>query len=145
MRKPITDKRSIKKAEQVKEVIGEYRDYLPLTVRQILYRMEGKGYCSKKYYSNLIKLISRMRVHGWIPWDTIDDRVRYLTEKEGFEGGPKYFIECHRDWILSGYKKDLLENQSTYIEIWCEKDALTGVLSRVADKYSIQVGSKCPG
>ena len=40
---------------------------------------------------------------------------------------------------IHSYAKDRQEGQPTYLEVWVEKDALSGVLKRVTEKYHINI------
>jgi hypothetical protein len=72
---------------QVRAVLLEYADYLPMTVRQIFYRLVGARNYEKteKAYKRLAELINRARRSGMIEFaairdDGIDWRIPFCWE-----------------------------------------------------------------
>ncbi len=61
-------------------VLEEYREYLPLTIRQVFYRLVGKGYPkAESFYASVQEVCNRGRRSGRIPFDAIrDDGVSRL-------------------------------------------------------------------
>jgi hypothetical protein len=56
------------------EVLSEYRKYLPLTVRQVFYRLVSKGYPkSEGFYDSVQDKCNRARRSGRIPFTSIRD------------------------------------------------------------------------
>jgi hypothetical protein len=49
------------------------------------------------------------------------------------------FIDASVKYFLTGYKRDLLQTQDKYIEIWIEKNAISSIITRIAGKYTIRV------
>lgn len=125
---------------QIREVLEEWKDYLPLTLRQIHYQLVGKGYIENTHstYSGLSKIIKWARLDGLIGWNVIEDRTRSLHRRFFFES-KESFIETNRSRFLKGYSRNLLEGQKKYIEVWIEKDSLSSLFERVCDKYMVPV------
>lgn len=48
-------------------------------------------------------------------------------------------LEIFLDSAINSYARPRMQGQNTYIEVWVEKDALSGVLSRVTEKYHIPI------
>jgi hypothetical protein len=70
--------------EDIEGVLREYRDYLPLTVRQVFYRLVGKGHPkTENFYENVQDKCNRARRSGRISFTAIrDDGVsRRVAEK----------------------------------------------------------------
>src|SRR5574341_2347961 len=61
--------------EQVKAVLREYIEHLPLTIRQIFYRLVGAYAYEKteKAYDSLAEMLNRARRAGRVPWSAIRD------------------------------------------------------------------------
>ena len=58
----------------IEGVLEEYREYLPLTIRQIFYRLVGSGYPkSENFYATVQEVCNRARSSGRIPFDAIRD------------------------------------------------------------------------
>jgi len=106
----------------------------PMTVRQVFYRAmvalivvktEG-GYDIVQ--NNLVK----MRRSGTLPygWITDSTRRRMIT---GTWDSPAQAIE---DWA-ERYRRSALRDSGVHIEIWIEKDALSGVLWPIVAPYDV--------
>jgi hypothetical protein len=68
----------------IEEVLEEYRAYLPLTVRQVFYRLVAKGYPKTEsfYKDSVDDFCTRARRSGRIPFSAIrDDGVSRLAGK----------------------------------------------------------------
>ncbi len=61
--------------EQVQAVLREYAAYLPLTLRQVFYRLVGAhGYDkTEQAYDRLGEALNRARRAGMIPWEALRD------------------------------------------------------------------------
>jgi len=109
-------------------IIDEYREQgFTLTLRQLYYQFVARDYIenSQRSYKNLGSVINDGRLAGYIDWSAIEDRTRNMVEAWHFYS-PKDAIEQMR----SQYIIDMWENQDTRVEVWIEKEALVGVISR---------------
>jgi len=125
---------------QIREVLEEWRDYLPMTLRQVYYQLVGKGYLENKRstYSDLSGVIKWARLDGLIGWNVIEDRTRSLNQRH-YHDSKEAFVEGEKRLFLKGYARNLLTGQQNYIEVWIEKDALSSLFERVCDKYMVPV------
>jgi len=132
----------------VLKIIGEYE--VRLTIRQIFYRLVSAGVIpnTRSAYNSLDRVISEARKKGVIPFKAIVDRSRnfiggdvpyYLTPEQYFNG----LIENLKTAFLD-YDIPFWLNQPIYIEVWLEKDALTGFFKQITDKYRV-VLAPCRG
>jgi len=133
-------KKKLNKLNMVQEVLGEFQDYKPLTLRQIYYQLVGKGFIENKVsqYIMLSTLLKWARIDEFIPWDDIEDRVRVYHDLRGWTDKDD-FIDQELDRFLTGYRRDLLQTQDKYIEIWIEKDALSSIFTRIAKPFTIPI------
>jgi len=122
------------------EIIDELAEYKPLTLRQIFYQFVSREYIENKQsqYGMLSKLLKHARIDGYIPWGDIEDRVRSYHDLTGWLDSSR-FIKTSLNYFLTGYKRDLLQSQDIYLEIWIEKDALSAIFTRVAEEYTVPV------
>ena len=129
---------NLDKLNKVQEILRELDAYKPLTLRQVYYQLVGKGFIENKssQYTMLSTLLKWARIDGYIAWADIEDRVRVHHSAAGWND-EEHFIEQELSRFLSGYRRDLLQTQDRYIEVWIEKDALSSVFRRVADPYCI--------
>lgn len=126
---------------EVKAVLEEYRDYLPMTARQIYYRLIG-AYGRPKtepFYGNLCEHLSNARRGGLIPFDSIRDDGVTIIRRDYFEGEDDF--RWHLRHLARNYRRDLMATQPCYIEVWCEAGGMLKQLSDVAHPYSVRVYS----
>lgn len=134
-----TDKQ-VDKLNKVKNILLELDEFKPLTLRQVYYQLVGKGYIENNVsqYGMLSKLLKHARIDGYISWDDIEDRVRAYHDLTGWGSSTEY-ISRSVEQFLTTYKRDLLQTQDVYIELWIEKDALSSIFTRVASRFTVPV------
>jgi hypothetical protein len=132
-------------------IIQQYRDYWPLTLRQIHYRLltrnvlrnSGKRATpyinDQKSYKDLSDLLTRARVFGLVPWESIHDPTRPRTNWIQWDSVNAYTRE-QLDNFLCGYKRNLLQTQPAYVELVVEKITAQEIAERAAGYYHVPVG-----
>lgn len=122
--------------EALKSALFEIvRDLRPVTVRQVFYQAVSRGLVEKseREYKNVVgRLLVNMRREGIIPYSWITDATRWMRKPETFDGLAHALREMARY-----YRRSLWSEAPVYVEIWCEKDALAGVLYEVTDEYDV--------
>lgn len=115
----------------IKRYLGEG---LTLTLRQLYYQLVVQNIITneEKSYKNLGGLVSDGRLAGLIDWDAIEDRVRVPRRSSEFES-----LRELAQAALSSYRLPRWSDQEAYVEVWVEKDALTGVLQPIAREYHV--------
>ncbi len=105
-----------------------------MTLRQLYYQFVIRNDIvdQEKSYNSLGNLISNARLAGLVDWDAIEDRVRVPRLPSEFEN-----IKELVDTALQIYRLPRWQGQEHYIELWVEKDALSGVLAPLASKYHV--------
>jgi hypothetical protein len=129
---------------QVEAVLSEYSEHLPLTVRQVWYRLVGAyGYeKTEAAYERLGNHLVRARRAQMIPFDALrDDGVSVLADRWYAEVAD---FHDHVRREANGYRRDKQGGQAVYVELWCEAAGMMPQLQRVADDYSVPVFS-CGG
>lgn len=126
---------------QVEEILAEYRDHLPLTVRQIFYRLVGAyGYPkTESAYTALAEKLVRARRAKLIPFEAIRDDGVVTHRRETFAG-----IEDFHDVTagrIKAYRRDRQEGQPFRLELWAEASGMLGQLDQVAAEYGVKVFS----
>lgn len=123
------------KITQARAIVQEYYDdgYV-LTLRQLYYQFVSRGYSenSLKAYKALSELMKNARLAGLIDWSMIEDRARSLSGRKNYNS-PHDAVKR----LYGSYNKDMWSNQETRIEVWCEKDALVGVLEKACVPYDV--------
>lgn len=127
--------------EQVVDVLNEYEDYLPLTVRQIFYRLVGAhGYDKTELaYSRLSEHLVRARRARLIPFDNIRDDGISVMQSRWFDSEADFWDDVARNARV--YRRDRQAGQGHYVELWCEAAGMMPQLARVAAEYSVPVFS----
>lgn len=127
----------------VKGVLRDYANYLPLTIRQIFYRLVvkhpdlvGK---TEKDYKRLCEHLNRARRARMIPMDDIRD------DGTTVELGHLYDDEQELARSLTYYaqhaRMDLQAGQEERLELWCEAAGMVPQLVKVAEPYGVTVVS----
>jgi len=124
------------------DIIDEYSkmDFV-LTLRQLYYQMVARAIIenSQRSYKRLGNLINNARLGGLVDWRAIVDRTRELRGVSTWEN-PKGVMQS----VLRSYKEDLWLTQPHRVEVWIEKDALTGIIEGVCNEQRINYFS-CRG
>ncbi len=126
---------------EVQAVLSEYADYLPLTVRQIFYRLVGAhGYPKTELaYKRLGELLVRARRAREVPFTAIrDDGI--ATYSSRWHGGVEDFWDDAIDRAHE-YRRDRQAGQPRYVELWCEAAGMAPQLANVADDFAVPVFS----
>jgi hypothetical protein len=121
----------------VQGILREYRAQLPLTNRQIFYRLVGAhGYDkTEKAYARLCEYLNRARRAGIIPFSSIRDDG---TDSQGGPGwpSPRSFWHYTR-YSAERYVHDETDGQPYYCELWVEAGGMLPQAAAVADQYGI--------
>ncbi|EXU86566.1 hypothetical protein [Streptomyces noursei] len=128
--------------EQIKAVLDEYREYLPLTARQVYYRLVGAyNYPKKKVaYDRLLETLGRARRARLIPMEHIrDDRAEARGVPSGYEDPAEFFASVRA--AASDYARPLDQSQPTVVEVWCEAAGALPMLARVTKPFGVAVYS----
>ena len=142
MKQKFRDKLSLNKknTEQLKvinEIIEEYKDQgFTLTLRQLYYQLVSRDIIAndKKEYAKLSGLLVKGRMAGVVDWNAIEDRTRRPFVP--------YWVRDVEDAIndtVRQFRFDRQRDQKVYVELWVEKDALSGVLKEITAKYHINL------
>ena len=125
---------------KILDVVSELRSYWPLTLRQVYYRLVAAGVIenNRGAYQMLSKIVSEMRVENILSWDCVQDKTRRISAKRGFEDG-QTFVTASAQNFLRGYTRCLVQGQERHVELWVEKDALSGIFEDVAWPYCLRV------
>lgn len=125
-------KKTLELYERMNEIIAEYND--KITVRQLYYQLVSRGFLnsSKSAYDNISNNVANARLRGYLDWNAIEDRGRFLRENYHWDN-PKEILES----AYAQYKINTRVNQAIYIECWIEKDSLITILEDVSKRLDI--------
>jgi len=109
----------------------------PLTVRGVFYRVVSAGIyadTSNAYYRQCQQIVLKLRRHGLLPFEWIIDSTRRRLKPSSWSG-----LADYADTVAQAYRRDLWARQSDYVEIFCEKDAMAGVIEPVTHDFDVHL------
>jgi hypothetical protein len=101
--------------------------YYLLTVRGAVEKTEGG-------YRQVQRQLVLMRREGLIRYDWIADNTRWERRPTTYSG-----VESALRQTAASYRRAVWDGLDVYIEVWCEKDALAGVLMDVTGVYDVSL------
>ncbi len=109
-----------------------------MTLRQVHYRLVSRDDIvhpnTVSAYNTLSGWLRDDRLAGVIPWGWMEDRMRVARGWKGWDDPAQFLAEA-----LSGYYRDPWQDeaQDHYVEVWLEKDALSGIFSDTLGHYRV--------
>lgn len=106
----------------------------PVTVRGLFYRVMSKGLVpkSERGYAQVQKLTLQMRRQGRLPYGWIADSSRRRITPRAYNG-----LDDVLNATARFYRRRLWSEQDTYVEVWTEKDAITGVIRTTTMEWDV--------
>jgi hypothetical protein len=106
----------------------------PMTVRQVFYQATISGLVEKSEagYAKVQTDLVLMRKTGDLPYGWLADNTRWQRRPRTFDGVAEALKETARL-----YRKALWSDADCYVEIWLEKDALSGVIYPVTSMFDV--------
>jgi hypothetical protein len=140
---PTYGSRPIKRSRRTKAELNRLQDAMrsilandnPMTVRQVFYRMVSAGEIAKteqEYKNTVGRLLVQMREQQVIPYSWIADNTRWQRKPRSYSS-----LESALEHVRRTYRRDLWDDQDVYVEVWTEKDALTGVLFEETAEWDV--------
>ena len=105
-----------------------------MTLRQLYYQLVSQDIIPNKdsEYKKLGSLLNDSRYYGFVDWDFIEDRVRVPKKNSEWDDIPDVVQSA-----IHSYRRNRWQDQDNYLEVWVEKDALSGVLLPITQKYHV--------
>jgi hypothetical protein len=107
----------------------------PMTVRGVFYQLVSRGVVEKAeadYKGTVGRLLVQMREAGMIPFGWIADNTRWMRKPRTYSS-----MEAALRRTAETYRRSLWDDSDVYVEVWCEKDALAGVLVEETGLYDV--------
>jgi hypothetical protein len=106
----------------------------PMTVRQVFYQATVRGLVEKAEsgYAKVQHDLTLTRRAGELPYDWLADNTRWQRKPATFNS-----IEEALKETAAFYRKALWADADCYVEIWLEKDALSGVIYPITSMYDV--------
>ncbi|MFI0849157.1 hypothetical protein [Mesorhizobium sp. IMUNJ 23232] len=110
------------------------RSMKPMTVRQVFYQATVIGIVDKTEagYAKVQTDLVAMRKAGTLRYDWLADNTRWQRKPQTFDSVEQALLDTARF-----YRKSLWTDADSYVEVWLEKDALSGVILPVTDIYDV--------
>lgn len=121
--------------ETANDICAEYMAQgYTLTLRQLYYQFVARDLSpnTMKDYKRIGSIINDARLAGMLDWEAIEDRTRNLESLATWDS-PKDILHA----VSQQFRYDWWQSQSVRIEVWVEKEALVGVIERVANRYRV--------
>jgi len=111
-------------------------DYIepPFTVRQAFYPLTTINAVEKSEagYRRVQREVLRLRREGELPYRFVTDNTRIRRKPETYDD-----LTEALEVTAKFYRQALWRDIDAHVEIWCEKDALAGVIFPVTDQYDV--------
>lgn len=107
-----------------------------VTVRQIYYHLFSNGLIqlTQRDYQKVVRIITKARLKGYIPFEWIEDRSRTPLWKMLYDDIPDFLNK-----IKNRYAKNTWANQENFVIILIEKEALAQIVWDIAEEYNVFV------
>lgn len=131
---------TLRLVEQVRTVLDEYRAHLPMTARQVFYRLVGAFQYPKeeKAYDRLQETLNRARRARLIPMDAIrDDRAASAGHSFGYNSPAEFWNSVRTS--AAYYSRPLDEGQPRAVEVWIEAQGMMPMIAEVTRHYGVVV------
>lgn len=128
------------KAELCDQIVSTIRQYTlqgyKLSLRQLYYQLVAADYIPNDdvVYKKLSGVLDDLRYSGAVDWNAIEDRGRVPYLPWWTDG----VVEA-LDTIVNQYRLNRQDGQPKSIEVWTEKDAISGILRRVTSEFHVRL------
>lgn len=128
------------KAEVIEHIIEIVEDYesqgYKLTLRQLHYQLVTRNWIINhdSAYKKLGSILDDCKYAGLVDWENIEDRGRIPFIPYSVADVPDALQDA-----VDTYRIDRQRGQDNVVELWTEKDALSGILKRTTSKYHVQL------
>jgi len=126
-------------------IINEFQaDGFDVTLRQLYYKLIARDLFPEEWkdkegnknnpksYSKFKAIMKKGRLGGMVDWDSIVDRTRVLKKNSHWASIKEIIDSCAKQFML-----DSRRTQDVYIEVWVEKEAMSGVLKSVCPRLDV--------
>ena len=122
--------------ERAEFLIAYAREHHPVTVRSLYYQAEVHGIPgidkTEAGYAKVLHQALQLRREGRLPYQWIADSSRYMRKPQTWDRWEDALAETART-----YRRNLWQDADAHVEVWCEKDALSGVIEPVTWKHDV--------
>src|SRR5680860_979925 len=100
----------------------------------LFYRLVSEGMIGKaeNEYKNVGRYLLQLRRDDRLPYTWIADNTRWMRKPRTYSG-----LKNAMELTAATYRRGLWDNHNCYVEVWCEKDTLAGVLTIETEPYDV--------
>ena len=122
--------------EIIRPVLERYRQYWPLSPRQVYYQVvkEGGAGLWMDEFAGFAGTIRAGLIEGWFPLTSLMEDRDELREGGAWEDTEE-FVHSEVESFLWGYRRDLMQGQERHIEVWVQKPGLVVLVGDVAVEF----------
>jgi hypothetical protein len=129
-------------------ILDRLGDEHPMTVRQTFYALLGKAtivddgrehrrttlICKdeRDYKGTVMRLMGAMREDGVLPWEWVSDESRWMRKPASYSD-----LQTALREMQEAFRVDRWHRQDARLEIWCEKNALSGIIFPITAKFDV--------
>ena len=130
---------SLALVQDVRAVLAEYAEHLPMTLRQVWYRLVGARAFPKDEaaYARLGEVVNRARRAGLLPFEAIRDDGGARHEAPTWADPADFLGDVLAD--AQRFRLDRQEGQPLRLWLLCEAAGMAPMLARVANPYGVPV------
>jgi hypothetical protein len=109
----------------------------PVTLRGVFYRVVSAGDVAKTElgYRQVGRELLKLRRAGAIPYDWITDGTRWISKPDTYDDLDQMLEDAH-----ASYRRALWRDQAAEVQIYSEKDAISGVVLPVTERWDVPLG-----
>ncbi len=122
--------------ERAEFLIAYAEEHGPVSVRGLYYQAEVRRVPgidkSNGAYEKVQRQVLSLRREGQLDYEHIADATRWMRKPRSFNS-----IDDALAHTARLYRKSLWNDADTYVEVWCEKDALAGTIYPITSVYDV--------
>lgn len=114
-------------------ILAVAREYDRMSVRQLFYQLVTRGHIEKteQGYRRMADVTVQLRRSGELPYAMIVDGHRDR------QNAHINTLDHALAMWHNAYRRDLWLDQTDSVEVWCEKDALSGIIAPICYEYRV--------
>jgi hypothetical protein len=118
-------------------IVAAVEEDSPVTLRGVYYRTVSAGAVEKTEagYRLVGRQLLKLRRDGVVPYSDITDGTRWISKPDTWTSVDKMLEDA-----ASSYRKALWHEQDVDVHIFTEKDAISGVIMPVTEKWDVPLG-----
>jgi hypothetical protein len=130
--------------EIVRAVLERYREYWPLSPRQVYYEAVKQGGAGLwlDEFGSFARTLRTALIEGLLPPAALAEDHEQVREGGAWDDVEE-FVHSEIESFLWGYRRDLLQGQERHVEVWLQKPGLMDLVGDVAMEYCVTTVS-CP-